>query len=330
MSEYPIKNTAADSNVAAVYPFRSTDYYLSLIKNTENPLLDPIGLQCIPSEAELEDHESSEDPLAEENLSPLPRVIHKYDDRIVLLATSRCATHCRFCFRKRLWKEGAASSDISEREIDEVCLWLRENPQIREVLISGGDPLMLTDSAIASLLEKLFASGIDIVRIGTRIPVVMPERITEKLVKILSSFPSLWIMTHFNHPAEITEKSMTSCRRLVNSGIPLLNQTVLLKGVNDDSETLETLFRSLAKNKIKPHYLFHIDPVRGVRHFATGIEKGLEIIKSFRKKLSSIAVPTFAIDLPEGGGKAALQPNLFRNGGYESINGRIIKYPEFK
>jgi len=329
MAEDIIKNAAVEK-VAAAYPFRATDYYLSLIKNTENPLADPVGLQCIPSGAELEDESSSEDPLAEKHLSPIPRVIHKYYDRIVLLATNRCAMHCRFCFRKRLWKEGAASSDISEREIDEVCLWLRKNPQIREVLISGGDPLMLSDSAIASLLEKLFSSGIDIVRIGTRIPVVMPERITEKLVKILSAFPSLWIMTHFNHPAEITEKSMTACRRLVNSGIPLLNQTVLLKGVNDDSETLETLFRSLVKNKIKPHYLFHIDPVRGVRHFATGIEKGLEIIKSFRKKLSSIAVPTFAIDLPEGGGKVALQPDLFRDGGYESIDDRIIKYPEFK
>ncbi|OGV38508.1 MAG: hypothetical protein A2020_13180 [Lentisphaerae bacterium GWF2_45_14] len=329
MHENLIKSPAVEK-VAAVYPFRATDYYLELIRDTKNPSLDPVGLQCIPSEKELEDRSSSEDPLAEDHLSPLPRIIHKYDDRIVLLATNRCAVHCRFCFRKRCWKDGAEASDISEEEADNVCRWLKLNPRVREVLISGGDPLMLSDSKIAALLEKLFASGVDIVRIGTRIPVVMPERITENLAKILASFPSIWVMTHFNHPNEITDKSMNACKLLVNSSIPVLNQTVLLKGVNDDSETLETLFRALVKNKIKPHYLFHIDPVKGVRHFATGIEKGLEIIKSFRKKLSSIAVPIFAIDLPDGGGKAALQPCLFHDGGYESIDGRIIKYPEFK
>ena len=314
--------------VEQLYPVQITPYYLNLIDRV-NPAGDPVWKQCMPDAGELLDPDASFDPLAEETQMPVSRVIHRFADRIVLLVTGRCAVKCRFCFRKRTWRTGAELPDISNQELEDACRYLKANPQIHEVLISGGDPLMLSTYRLHEILKKLVSTGtISVIRIGSRVPVTWPERIDTKLVSMLAGFDGLWLMTHFNHPAEVTPESAAACRKFVKAGIPVLNQTVLLRGVNDDAAVLEKLFRELIRIQVKPHYLFHVDPVRGVRHFATGIEKGLEMLRAFRPRLSSLAVPAFAIDLPEGGGKVALQPDYRCGDGFVSINGgKVVKYP---
>lgn len=316
-------------NVEKKYPLLVSDYYLSLIDasgdNIEN---DPIWRQCMPSAAELNDESSDSDPLAEETQMAVPRLIHRYPDRAVLLATGKCATRCRFCFRKRNWMDGRELSDISTAELAEVCAYLRATPAIFEVLISGGDPLMLSCEKLGFILDELSSiESISVLRLGTRVPVTMPGLVDPETIKMLSAYPGLWLMTHFNHPRELSAESSALCREFIKAGIPVLNQTVLLKGVNDDAGILQKLFRQLIAIKVKPHYLFHIDPVRGVRHFATGVDKGLEILAEFRSSLSSLAVPTFAIDLPEGGGKVALQPEYCCDGKYPSVvDGHLVEY----
>ena len=324
-----VRPPADYQNVEKKYPLLVSDYYLKLIdtdgKNIEN---DPIWRQCMPSAEELKDENSASDPLAEETQMPVPRLIHRYPDRAVLLTTGRCATRCRFCFRKRTWTDGNELSDISKTELAEVCTYLRTRPEVSEVLISGGDPLMLSADNLRYILDELSAvESISILRLGSRVPVTLPALVEPQTIKMLAAYPGLWLMTHFNHPRELTAESIKLCREFVQAGIPVLNQTVLLKGVNDDAGILENLFRRLIAIKVKPHYLYHVDPVRGVRHFATGIDKGLEILKEFRSKLSSLAVPTFAIDLPEGGGKVALQPQYRRDSKYPSVvDGHLINY----
>ena len=316
-------------NVEKKYPLLVSDYYLNLIDGSaENIEHDPIWRQCMPSADELKDEKSDFDPLAEEVQMPVPRLIHRYPDRAVLLTTGKCATRCRFCFRKRTWTDGKELTDISKSELAEVCAYLRATPAISEVLISGGDPLMLSCEKIKFILDELSSiESISILRFSSRVPVTLPELVSPEIIKMLASYSGLWFMTHFNHPHELTGESISVCQQLIKAGIPVLNQTVLLKGVNDDSVILEDLFRQLIAIKIKPHYLYHVDPVRGVRHFATGINKGLEILKEFRSKLSSLAVPTFAIDLPEGGGKVALQPDYHCDNKYPSvIDGHMIEY----
>ena len=191
---------------------------------------------------------------------------------------------------------------------------------VKKILLKADELGLETIAITEHVTNPDDIKNIDIIRIASRIPVTMPSRIDKKLIKILSKYTGLWFVTHFNHPAEITPQSIDACRRIINSGIPILNQTVLLKGINDSADILEDLFRKLVRIKVKPHYLFHVDPVKGVKHFATGIDCGLDIIRKFRSQLSSIAVPHFAIDLPEGGGKVALQPNYAQDGGFLSID----------
>ncbi len=315
-----------EKKAAELYPFRATKYYLGLIgKGGKN---DPVFRQCFPDARELRrKKELAEDPLAEERQMPVANLIHRYKDRVVLLVTNKCAVHCRFCFRKRKWKSGKKMSDIDDANLQEACKYILKHPEIREVLVSGGDPLMLATSRLKKILDSIARmKNIDAIRIGTRMPAVFPMRIDRPLVKMLSNVRGLWIMTHFNHPAEITKDSERACLALVNAGMPLLNQTVLLKGVNDNPEVLEELFRGLVKMKVKPHYLFHADPVEGSAHFRTGVKKGLEIMKRLRPVLSSLGTPIFAIDLPEGGGKVPLQADFRSGGKYEGINGEKIFY----
>lgn len=314
------------------YPVLITGHYLGLI----DPALgenDPIYRQCLPDPAELLDEESSFDPLAEEEQMPVPRVIHRFVDRVVLLATFHCEMRCRFCFRKRTWLGGQKLAPaISDAELEAAAAYLRRHPEIREVLISGGDPLTLPLSRIQKILETLRSvPHLDILRVATRLPVVDPARISDAVIELLAATPGLWIATHFNHPRELAPAACELLTKFVRHGIPVINQTVLLKGVNDNPDTLEELFRALVKLRVKPHYLFHVDPVRGVRHFATGIECGLDILRAFRPRLSSLAVPTFAIDLPEGGGKVALQPDYStgedRSAFADIHNRKEIPYP---
>jgi lysine 2,3-aminomutase len=315
-----------ERKAAEIYPFLASDYYLGLIgKDRKN---DPIFKQCFPDARELHGKkELSEDPLAEEKQMPVANLIHRYKDRVVLLVTNKCAVHCRFCFRKRKWKKGNSAGDISNDNLQEACKYISNHTEIREVLVSGGDPLMLSNGRLKTILANVTKiKNVDVIRIGTRIPAVLPMRIDKPLVNMLSEVRGLWLMTHFNHPAELTKEAEQACLILVKAGIPLLNQTVLLKGVNDDAEVLEELFRALLKIKVKPHYLFHADPVEGSSHFRTGIKKGLEIMKKLRPALSSLGTPIFAIDLPDGGGKVHLQPNYRSGKKYMDINGKNIHY----
>ncbi len=317
------------AKVGAQFPVYLNDYYLRLI----DPALgaaDPIARQALPDLAELADQESSFDPLAEEYQMASPRLIRRYVDRAVLVTTGRCAMHCRFCFRKRSWTTGRELGDLSDAELDAAADYLRRMPEVREVLISGGDPLMLPEAKFRRIVEVLSGIGsIDVLRVATRLPVVWPQRVDEALCRFLAATPGLWVATHFNHPRELTDEARAACARMVSAGIPVVNQTVLLRGVNDDATTLETLFRALVSIRVKPHYLFHVDPVRGVRHFSTGIEAGLAILRAFRPRLSSLAVPAFAIDLPEGGGKVALQPAYGCDGEYLDLDEtRFISYED--
>ncbi|MBQ4328902.1 MAG: KamA family radical SAM protein [Lentisphaeria bacterium] len=316
-------------HIEAVYPFLSNEYYLSLI-DWSNFSKDPIALQSFPLQTELEDENSSFDPLAEEEQMPVPRLIHRYHDRVVILANSHCAMRCRFCFRKREWANGASLMPLTDAELDEIIAYLQKHTEVREILLSGGDPLMIAETRLLEILRRLKeVPSIDIIRVASRIPVVWPDRITPSLASALGDISGVWFATHFNHPREITQESSAACQRLVKAGVPVINQTVLLKGVNDRAEILEELFRKLTALRVKPYYLFHVDPVRGVRHFATGIECGLEILRTFRSTLSSLAVPAFAIDLPEGGGKVALQPDYRIDGKYPDIHGKkLIAYEE--
>lgn len=311
------------------YPLLVSEYYLNLINiNEENIENDPIWRQCMPSSDELQDENSDLDPLAEEVQMAVPRLIHRYPDRVVLLTTGKCATRCRFCFRKRTWADGNELTDISKSELSEVCAYLRATPTVSEVLISGGDPLMLSCEKLKFILDELSSiKSVAVLRLGSRVPVTLPSLVSSSKIRMLASYPGLWLLTHFNHPRELTAESGRLCQEFIKSGIPVLNQTVLLRGVNDNAGTLENLFRKLIAIKVKPHYLYHVDPVRGVRHFATGVNKGLDILKEFRLNLSSLAVPTFAIDLPEGGGKVALQPDYCCDNKYPSVvDGHLVSY----
>ena len=259
---------------------------------------------------------------------PVANLIHRYRDRVVLLVTNKCAVHCRFCFRKRKWKNGNSAGDINDDNLQEACKYISTHGGIREVLVSGGDPLMLPTGRLKTILASISKiKHVDAIRIGTRMPAVLPMRIDRPLVNMLSAVRGLWLMTHFNHPAELTKESEEACLALVKAGIPLLNQTVLLKGVNDNTQVLEELFRGLVKMKVKPHYLFHADPVEGSSHFRTGIRKGLEIMKELRPVLSSLGTPVFAIDLPDGGGKVPLQADYRSGKKYAGIDGKKIFYP---
>lgn len=320
-NQFPMKRselnfTEEDRKVLERYPFQTTDHYLSLAENDRN---DPIYRQIMPDIAELADETSSFDPLAEELHKATARLVHRYCDRVLLLTTGKCFLRCRFCLRKRFWN-GTNNSlpEINETEIEEAFDYISKHREIKELLLSGGDVLTLDAEKINHILARFSAiEHLDVIRIGSRLLTVDPERINGRLLDILTSYPKVWYMSHFNHPGEITSQTADAAQKLVSKGVIILNQTVLMKGINDNAETLIELCQKLTSIKIKPHYLFHIDPVRGVRHFATGIQKGRELLKALRGRLSSISTPTFAIDLPNGGGKVSLQydyetaPNTF-------------------
>lgn len=325
----PSAKLAELAKAAELYPPKTTRHYLSLI-DWSRPDGDPILAQCLPDARELESGGLPEDGLGELPQSPLPRAVRRYEDRALLIATDRCFMRCRFCFRKRLWRKGAPETGaIESQELAAFCDYLRRTPALKDVLISGGDPLTLSDAKLMEIIDAIAATGgIDTIRVCTRAPAVEPSRVTAKLAELLGSRPGVWFVTHFNHPREFGKEAAEACGRLVSHGVPVLNQTVLLKGVNDDATTLSSLFRTLAKHRVRPHYLFHADPVRGTAHFATGIKKGLAIMKELRGCLSSIATPCFALDLPKGGGKVPLLPDYSDGqGGYFALDGRRLKHP---
>jgi lysine 2,3-aminomutase len=320
-----------DSNVLldviANFPMRINPYFLKLIQHPG----DPIWKQAVPDIAELEDDVCEEDPLAEENLSPVPNLVHKYPDRVLFLVTNKCAMYCRFCTRKR--KVGTNRMKISAQTLDAGYDYLRQHPQVREVLVSGGDPLLLQDDEIDNILKTLRSiPSIEIIRIGTRVPAVLPMRITKDLVAILKTHHPLYINTHFNHPIEITEESSLACTMLADAGIPVGCQTVLLKGVNDEIQTLKKLFLGLLRIRVKPYYLFQADLTRGTNHFRTSTQTGIALMRQLYGHISGMAIPTYALDGPKGKGKIPLTPQYILNEGniltFENYCGEICTYPE--
>jgi lysine 2,3-aminomutase len=290
--------------VSSRYPVRITEYYAALIKQ-EN---DAIWKQCMPDVRELEDYSQCPDPLEEEALTPVPGVIHRYPDRVVLLVSNRCAVYCRFCMRKRL--VGSGDAPMGEGELLNAVNYIAAHTEIHDVILSGGDPLMLDDASLSMILTALRAiPHVAIIRIGTRIPVTLPERITSELCTMLRRFHPIYINTHFNHPDEITSASSSACALLADAGIPLGNQTVLLKGVNDSVETMRNLMTALLAIRVRPYYLHQMDLVKGTAHFRTSIRTGLEIMRGLRGHVSGLAVPHYVIDLPGGKGKVALLPD---------------------
>jgi len=302
--------------VISPYPMFINPYYLGLIKEKG----DAIYKQAVPDIREITQEEGLEDPLNEEELSPVPGLTHKYPDRVLFLVSSRCAMYCRFCNRKR--KVGRPSM-VTRKTIREGISYIRATKEIRDVLLSGGDPLLLQDGDLFNILEKIRAiPHVEIIRIGTRAPCTLPQRITPRLTDMLKRFHPLYINTHFNHPAEITPEATLACSRLADAGIPVGCQTVLLKGINNDPLVMKELMRKLLAIRVRPYYLFQADLAKGTSHFWTPLKKGLEIISSLQGHISGLCIPRFMIDLPKGGGKVQVSPEYLKG---QKGNELIIK-----
>jgi len=305
--------------VHAVYPLRISRYYLELIKKHGLSL----WRQAVPDIQELENGNGLIDPLDEENLSPVPCLVHKYPDRALFLVCSECAMYCRFCTRKR--KVGKEEMVVNDDTIAAGLAYLQRTPEITDVLVSGGDPFMLPVERLDQILGALRAiPSIAVIRIGTRVPCTLPTRVTLQLAAMLKKHHPLYINTHFNHPAEITPEAEQACARLADAGIPLGCQTVLLRGVNDTPEIMRQLMCRLLQIRVKPYYLFQADLTRGADHFRTTIDTGVSIMRSLIGHISGMAVPTYALDAPGGGGKIPLTPN------YISTLGDTLEFNTYK
>ena len=306
--------------VVEKYPVIIVPYYLCLI-DFDDPL-DPIRIQSFPAREEVELIDSGKpDPLDEEEDMPVPGLVHRYPDRVLMQATNLCPMNCRHCTRKREWEEGLWTRD--DHEIDRMIDYLKKTSEVRDVLISGGDPLVLATVKLDRILAKLRAiPHIEIIRIGTRFPVVLPQRIDQELVDTLSKYRPLWVNTHFNHPREITQEAASACEMLQRAGMSMNNQSVLLKGVNDNLPVMRSLCHELLKIGVRPYYLYQCDPVKGTEHLRTSIWKGIEIIEGLRGHTTGFAVPQFVIDAPGGGGKIPVGPNYLLD---ETKDGVILR-----
>jgi len=320
------------TDISNSLPLRITPYYASLLDpdNFEQAIRKAV----VPREDELLISEGEAgDPLGEEHASPVPNIVHRYPDRVLLLFTDVCSTYCRYCTRSHMVAKNKKrfSNAVLLRAIE----YIRQNPDIRDVLISGGDPLTCSDSQLDFMLSELRKiPHVEIIRIGTKVPVVLPQRITKSLVKVLKKYHPLFLSIHFTHPDEITPEVTEACSRLADAGIPLGSQTVLLKGINDNVETMKRLVHGLLKIRVRPYYLYQCDPILGSGHFRVPVEEGLKIIQGLQGFTSGYAVPHYVIDSPGGGGKIPLLPEYFmgRDGNYvvlKNFEGRIFKYPDF-
>lgn len=283
-----------------------TPYYLSLI-DPDNPNC-PIRKQAVPTG--LETHQSVADlldPLHEDEDSPVPGLTHRYPDRVLFLITDMCSMYCRHCTRRRF--AGQTDNESPSERIQKGIDYIARTPQVRDVLLSGGDALMVSDKMLESIISRLRAiPHVEIIRIGTRTPVVCPQRITDDLVNMLKKYHPIWLNTHFNHPNEITPESAAACERMANAGIPLGNQSVLLRGINDCVHVMKNLVHGLVKIRVRPYYIYQCDLSMGLEHFRTPVSKGIEIIENLRGHTSGYAVPTFVVDAPGGGGKTPVMP----------------------
>ncbi|MBN2737777.1 MAG: lysine 2,3-aminomutase [Spirochaetales bacterium] len=290
------------------FPMSITPYYLSLIV-TEDYKNDPIFKQSFPSIQELEINcNEMSDPLHEDKDSPVPGITHRYPDRVLFLVSNMCSMYCRHCTRKR--KVGDIDFIPDKDTLEKGIEYIRNTPVIRDVLLSGGDPFMLSDDYLDWILSELSKiDHVEVIRIGTRMPVVLPYRITPNLIEILKKYHPIWINTHFNHPRELTKASKKSLRMMADAGIPLGNQSVLLSGVNDCPRIIKSLVHKLVANRVRPYYLYQCDLSEGLQHFRTPVGKGIEILESLIGHTSGFCVPTYVIDAPGGGGKIPVMPN---------------------
>ena len=313
-------------------PLRITPYYASL--------LDPIDpdqalrRSVVPTAAEhLISSGEAADPLGEESHTRVNGLVHRYPDRALFLVTGFCSTYCRYCTRSRLVGD-QNKRHLNREQWDRAISYIELNPAIRDVLLSGGDPLTLPDESIEYLLSRLsHIPHVEFLRLGTKVPVVLPQRITPSLISILKRFRPLWMSIHFTHPDEITPETAQACERLADAGIPLGSQTVLLKGINDSVDTMKKLVHELLKVRVRPYYLYQCDPILGSSHFRTPVEKGLEIIRGLRGHTSGYAVPHYVIDAPQGGGKIPLLPDYYqgREGSdvlLKNYEGKLYRYPD--
>ncbi|HUV49472.1 MAG TPA: KamA family radical SAM protein [Anaerolineae bacterium] len=312
-------------------PVSITPYYMSLLSpdKPEHPLRRTV----VPTIHELfKSPEEKDDPLGEEHQSPVPGLVHRYPDRVLFLILDFCSTYCRYCTRSRVVGQGSILPARSR--LEKAIEYIKKNPSIRDVLISGGDPLTLSDNRLEWLLIRLREiPHVEIIRIGTKVPAVLPQRITPNLVKMLRKYHPLWMSLHFTHPEECTPEAYRACNMLANAGIPLGSQTVLLKGINDDVPTMKNLMHHLLKMRVRPYYLYQCDLITGSSHFRTSIDKGLEIIQGLRGHTSGYAIPHYVIDAPGGGGKIPLTPDyLMRREGHDLLlknyEDRIFRYAD--
>lgn len=325
----PAEREGARRAIEGGFPISITPYYLSLCDRVDPSC--PIRRQCVPRiEESVEVAGDLRDPLGEEDHEVAPHLVQRYPDRALLLVSDRCSVYCRFCTRSRMVGQGggARSMDALAEAFDH----LEAHPEIREVIVSGGDPLVATTRRIEAILTRLAQiDSLDTVRVATRVPVTLPMRIDDALCRALRAFPATWLMTHFNHPRELTEASSEALARLVDHGVPVMNQTVLLRGINDDPETLEALFRGLVRRRTRPYYLLQADPVRGTGHLRTPIATGEAIMARLQGRLSGIALPKLIVDTPGGHGKVPHGPDYVVSRGpgvtrFRTFRGREVDY----
>jgi len=305
---------AAFADCGGKLPFSVTPYYLSLV-DPDNPA-QPLRRCVIPTAAEhVVGLGEQDDPLGEDHDTVVPGLVHRYPDRVLLLVTSFCSTYCRYCTRSRLVGGHGEGCRFDLGRLEKALAYIEANPAIRDVLVSGGDPLTMSEERLDWVLSRLRGiKHVELVRLGTKVPAVLPQRITPALVRVLKRYHPLFMSIHFTHPAELTPETGEACSRLADAGLPLGSQTVLLAGINDNVATMKELVHGLLRIRVRPYYLYQCDPITGSAHFRTPVSKGLEIIQGLRGHTTGYAVPTYVIDAPGGGGKVALYP--------ESVVGR--------
>ena len=288
-------------------PLQITPYYLSLCDKRDPAC--PIRMQCIPRDLEAKVVQGDRlDPLGEKDHEVAPRLIRRYPDRALLLVTSNCATYCRFCTRARM--VSAANGYCGMGELEPAFAWLDEHPQVRELLLSGGDPLVASNERLTTLLDRVCRiASIEVIRIGSRVPTVLPMRVDDELVRTLRCEKPVWLMSHFNHPKELTAQAKEALTKLADGGIPVMNQTVMLRGINDDCRTLSELFRGLVAARARPYYLLHADVMQGTSHFRTTIADSIRVFSRLQGTLSGIALPKLIVDVPGGRGKVPIGPS---------------------
>ncbi len=324
------KEIMAINNLKGRLPLRITPYFASLIYNTK--FSDPMRRNVIPVVEELLTHNTEQsDPLHEKSFSPVKGIVHRYPDRVLFTVTQVCSNYCRYCTRSH---SVGKLDKLGRQDFEKAFSYIAAHREVRDVLISGGDPLTLSDEILDYILSNIRKiDHVEIVRIGTRIPVVLPQRITDNLINILKKYHPLFISLHFSHPAEITDECAKACTKLADNGFPLGSQTVLLKGINDNVPVMKELMHKLLRIRVRPYYLYQCDLIPGSGHFRTTVKKGLEIIKGLRGYTSGYAVPTFVVDAPGGGGKIPLLPNYVVEHNDEKIvmrnyKGVLCEYPE--